>query len=195
MSSTTDAADVASRGGADHGSELPGGAPPRHGVGVELPRHQLGREQHRVGAVRRLVGRIAEGDGGGEEAPRIVHGRGIVHADAYARANQHIIFGNYLSHILTESLGIVGPANIQCFREDDGTHFITDINTRFGGGFPLPLAAGGRYPELALALARGEHPEPRLGDFREGIVMTRFFSDLSLTPNGDGTLKPLAPTE
>jgi hypothetical protein len=48
---------------------------------------------------------------------------------------------------------------------------------------------------LALALARGEHPEPRLGDFREGIVMTRFFSDLSLTPNGDGTLKPLAPTE
>jgi hypothetical protein len=59
----------------------------------------------------------------------------------------------------------------------------------------LPLAAGGRYPELALALARGEHPEPRLGDFREGIVMTRFFSDLSLTSNGDGTLKPLAPAE
>ena len=59
--------------------------------------------------------------------------------------------------------------------------------------FPLPLAAGGRYPELALALARGERPEPRLGDFREGIVMTRFFSDLSLTQNGDGTLKPLAP--
>jgi carbamoyl-phosphate synthase large subunit len=96
---------------------------------------------------------------------------------------------------VAERLALVGPANIQCFRESDGTHFITDINTRFGGGFPLPLAAGGRYPELALALARGEHPEPRLGDFREGIVMTRFFSDLSLTPNGDGTLKPLAPAE
>jgi len=25
--------------------------------------------------------------------------------------------------------------------------------------------------------------------------MTRFFSDLSLTQNGDGTLKPLAPAE
>ena len=100
-----------------------------------------------------------------------------------------------LARDVAESLSIVGPANIQCFREADGTHFITDINTRFGGGFPLPLAAGGRYPELALALARGERPEPRLGDFREGIVMTRFFSDLSLTPNGDGTLKPLAPAE
>jgi len=96
---------------------------------------------------------------------------------------------------VAEKLRLVGPANIQCFREADGSHLITDINTRFGGGFPLPLAAGGRYPELALALARGEHPEPRLGDFREGIVMTRFFSDLSLTENGDGTLKPLARTE
>jgi carbamoyl-phosphate synthase large subunit len=93
---------------------------------------------------------------------------------------------------VAENLNLVGPANIQCFREEDGTHLVTDINPRFGGGFPLPLAAGGRYPELALALARGERPEPRLGDFREGIVMTRFFSDLSLTRNGDGTLEPLA---
>jgi carbamoyl-phosphate synthase large subunit len=96
---------------------------------------------------------------------------------------------------VAEKLRLVGPANIQCFREEDGRHLVTDINPRFGGGFPLPLAAGGRYPELALALARGERPEPRLGDFREGIVMTRFFSDLSLTENGDGTLKPFVRTE
>ena len=68
---------------------------------------------------------------------------------------------------------------------------MTDINPRFGGAFPLPLAAGSRYPELALALARGERPEPRLGDFREGIVMTRFFSDLCLAGDGD-TLTPFA---
>jgi carbamoyl-phosphate synthase large subunit len=98
-----------------------------------------------------------------------------------------------LAQDVAEKLKLVGPANIQCFREADGSHFITDINPRFGGGFPLPLAAGGRYPELALALAAGERPEQRLGDFVEGIVMTRFFSDLSLTQNGDGTLKPLAP--
>jgi carbamoyl-phosphate synthase large subunit len=102
-----------------------------------------------------------------------------------------IAFGCFVS----ETLALVGPANVQCFREPDGTHLVTDINPRFGGGFPLPLAAGGRYPELALALARGERPEPRLGEFREGIVMTRFFADLSLTRNGDGSLKPLARTE
>jgi carbamoyl-phosphate synthase large subunit len=91
---------------------------------------------------------------------------------------------------VAERLRIVGPANVQCFRESDGAHYVTDINPRFGGGFPLPTAAGSRYPELALALARGERPEPRLGEFREGVTMTRFFSDLTLVTDADGTLVP-----
>jgi carbamoyl-phosphate synthase large subunit len=91
---------------------------------------------------------------------------------------------------VAETLALVGPANVQCFRESDGTHYITDINPRFGGGFPLPTAAGSRYPELALALARGERPERRLGEFREGVVMTRFFSHVTLTADSDGTLVP-----
>ena len=94
--------------------------------------------------------------------------------------------------VVSEALGLVGPANIQCFRDPDGSLAVTDINPRFGGGFPLPLAAQGRYPELALALATGERPEPRLGEFREGVVMTRFYSNLSLTPGADGTFDPLA---
>ena len=93
---------------------------------------------------------------------------------------------------VAEAIGIVGPANIQCFREPDGGLPVTDVNPRFGGAFPLPLAAGSRYPELALALARGERPEPRLGEFREGVVMTRFFSDLCLVEDGSGELVPFA---
>jgi carbamoyl-phosphate synthase large subunit len=93
---------------------------------------------------------------------------------------------------VSETLSLVGPANIQCFREPDGSHLITDINPRFGGGFPLPTAAGSRYPELALELAAGERPEPRLGDFRAGLHMTRFFSELVLSAGVDGTLEPFA---
>jgi len=88
---------------------------------------------------------------------------------------------------VAEALRIVGPANIQCFREPDGSLPVTDVNPRFGGGFPLPTAAGSRYPELALALAAGERPEPTLGEFREGVVMTRYFWQVVLE-DGGGTL-------
>jgi carbamoyl-phosphate synthase large subunit len=91
---------------------------------------------------------------------------------------------------VAEALRIVGPANIQCFREPDGSLPVTDVNPRFGGGFPLPTAAGSRYPELALALAAGERPEPTLGEFREGVVMTRFFSQVVLGDSRGG-LEPL----
>ncbi len=93
---------------------------------------------------------------------------------------------------VAETIGIVGPANVQCFREADGTLPVTDVNPRFGGGFPLPLAAGSRYPELAIALANGDRPEPRVGDFRAGVTMTRFFSDVCLVEDGHGGLREVA---
>ena len=93
---------------------------------------------------------------------------------------------------VAEALGLVGPGTIQCFREADGRHEVTDVNPRFGGAFPLPLAAGSRYPELALQLANGELPEPTLGEFRPGVLMTRFFSHLCLTTDGGGELVPFA---
>ncbi len=87
-------------------------------------------------------------------------------------------------------MGIAGPANVQCFREPDGSLPVTDVNPRFGGGFPLPTAAGSGFPELALALARGERPEPRFGEFREGVIMTRFFSQVILERSAGG-LEPI----
>jgi carbamoyl-phosphate synthase large subunit len=97
-----------------------------------------------------------------------------------------------LGRRVSEAIPLKGVANVQCFREPDGTHRITDVNPRFGGAFPLPQAAGGRYPELVLALAAGERPEPRVGEFREGVVMTRFLSHLCLTAAPDGTLEPFS---
>ena len=96
------------------------------------------------------------------------------------------------ARLVSEAIGVKGPANVQCFREPGGSLPITDVNLRFGGGFPVPLAAGSRYPELALEFARGERPEPMLGEFRAGVVMTRFFSHLWLTTGADGTLEPFA---
>jgi carbamoyl-phosphate synthase large subunit len=97
-----------------------------------------------------------------------------------------------LGRRVAETVGVKGPANIQCFRTAPGRHEVTDINLRFGGAFPLPLAAGGEYPALALELARGERPDPRVGSFREGVVMTRFFSEVCLASGEEGRLEPLA---
>jgi len=84
-----------------------------------------------------------------------------------------------------EGLGLVGPCTIQCFRLGDRVLGVTDINTRFGGGFPLPLAAGGDYPYLILAMAAGEDVGPRLGTHTVGVVMTRFLSEHILVRDGD----------
>jgi carbamoyl-phosphate synthase large subunit len=96
-----------------------------------------------------------------------------------------------LGCVVAETVGVKGPATIQCFRTAPGRHEITDVNLRFGGGFPLPLAAGAGYPALALALARGERPEPRVGEFREGVVMTRFFSSVFLEGDLGGPMQAL----
>jgi carbamoyl-phosphate synthase large subunit len=91
-----------------------------------------------------------------------------------------------------EGLGLVGPSTVQCFREDGRILGITDINTRFGGAFPLPQAAGAGYPQMILAIAAGERPESRVGAHTPGVVMTRFLEQSLLTRTPSG-LAPLAP--
>jgi carbamoyl-phosphate synthase large subunit len=85
-----------------------------------------------------------------------------------------------------ETLGLRGPACIQCFRKDGEIQGITDINTRFGGAFPLPLAAGGGYPELIVRMAAGEQPTSRVGTHRAGVVMTRYLGQTILQRTPDG---------
>ena len=93
---------------------------------------------------------------------------------------------------VAEAIGIVGPANIQCFREPDGGLPVTDVNPRFGGGFRCRPRPGAAIRSWRSRSRTGERPEPRIGEFREGVFMTRFFSHLSLTEDGDGPLVPFA---
>jgi carbamoyl-phosphate synthase large subunit len=84
-----------------------------------------------------------------------------------------------LGRTVAEGLRLVGPATIQCFEEPEGLP-VTDINCRFGGAFPLPLAAGSRYPELVLRMACGERIEPHVGVFTPGVTMTRYYDTVIL---------------
>ena len=73
---------------------------------------------------------------------------------------------------LIGKLGGIGPITVQAFlTEPEPT--LSEVNARFGGGFPLANAAGGRYPEWIVAMCRGESLTPRIGSYQVGLYMTR----------------------
>ena len=74
-------------------------------------------------------------------------------------------------------LGARGPLTIQAFLTKRGP-VLTEINPRFGGGFPLAQAAGGDYPGWLLRLRMGEQVEPALGRYHRGLYMTRYYTEI-----------------
>ena len=95
-----------------------------------------------------------------------------------------------------ETLRVCGPATIQVFRDPDIGLGITDMNTRFGGAFPAPAYAalpGRTYPELIVALAAGERPEPHVGEFDAGMTFTRYYWQLELDPELRPTGREIVP--
>jgi carbamoyl-phosphate synthase large subunit len=94
------------------------------------------------------------------------------------------------------ALGVIGPATIQVFRDPQIGLGITDVNTRFGGAFPAPVYAalpGRSYPELIVRMAAGEHVEPHLGEFRDGMAFTRYYWQLELDEQMQPTGREIVP--
>jgi carbamoyl-phosphate synthase large subunit len=105
-----------------------------------------------------------------------------------------------LGRRVVEALGVRGPCTVQAFRDRQIGLGITDVNTRFGGAFPAPMYAalpGRSYPELIVAMARGERVEPHVGEFRAGVTFTRYFWQLELDeamrPTGRDIVDPPGP--
>jgi len=71
------------------------------------------------------------------------------------------------------SLGAAGPLCLQAFLTKRGP-VLSEINARFGGGFPLGLAAGGDYARWLLDMADGIPVPSRLGIYEAGLFMTRY---------------------
>lgn len=73
-------------------------------------------------------------------------------------------------------LGARGPLTLQAFcTKPEPT--LSEINPRFGGGFPLTRRAGGHYPDWILEMCRGNSVEPKLGRYQDGLCMTRAYTE------------------
>ncbi len=75
---------------------------------------------------------------------------------------------------VAEKLGGIGPLTIQAFKKTDGEIVFTEINPRFGGGVPLAIEAGVKYPELLSRIIIGKKVEPQVGEFKDGLYMLRY---------------------
>ena len=70
------------------------------------------------------------------------------------------------------AMGARGPLTLQAFMGTAGP-VLSEINARFGGGFPLALEAGGAYPGWLLDMIDGVAVRPRLREYETGVYMTR----------------------
>jgi carbamoyl-phosphate synthase large subunit len=82
---------------------------------------------------------------------------------------------------LVEKLG-AGPGviTLQLFLTGDGKVKFIEINPRFGGGVPLSIKAGADFPKWILQELTGRKPNIHPDDFKDGLIMLRYDSEVWL---------------
>ena len=74
---------------------------------------------------------------------------------------------------VASTLKLSGPIDMDVF-EKDGTFYLSEINPRFGGGFPHAYACGVDTPSYILRNLRGEANESHLQEEREEIYVLKY---------------------
>lgn len=84
---------------------------------------------------------------------------------------------------IAENIGIVGPANMQCFKNDTCITWF-EINPRFAGTFAASLGAGFNSPYLLLKLFKGFSISEEDITY-EDVTMLRYWDELILNSVGE----------
>jgi carbamoyl-phosphate synthase large subunit len=71
--------------------------------------------------------------------------------------------------------GAIGCITLQCIKQEDGEIKFIEINTRFGGGFPLTAVAGANYPLWILQMLSNQPvQEDMQAQWQDNFAMLRF---------------------
>lgn len=82
------------------------------------------------------------------------------------------------------TIGYRGQIDIDIFLVD-GEYYISEINPRFGGGYPHAYECGCDHMKLILNNINGIVNEPRIGYYRSDVYMMKY-SEIMLKSEGEG---------
>ncbi len=72
-----------------------------------------------------------------------------------------------------EKCGFCGMIDIDIF-EINGTFYISEVNPRFGGGYPHAYACGVNMPKQVMNNLAGKENPVTIGEYKEGICMMKY---------------------
>ena len=78
---------------------------------------------------------------------------------------------------IAEDLKIIGPANIQCFKQN-GEIIFFDVNPRFSATHAHTIMAGMNTPHLILKIISGQKVDSQTGNFKDKLQMYRYWSEI-----------------
>ena len=64
--------------------------------------------------------------------------------------------------------GFKGPIDMDLF-DMDGEFYVSEVNPRFGGGYPHAYLCGVDFPARILNNVKGDHNEVKIGAYKEGV--------------------------
>lgn len=76
-----------------------------------------------------------------------------------------------IEKLVTKS-GLVGPIDIDVF-DINGEYYISEINPRFGGGYPLAYECGCNFPKYIINNLKGIANEPEIGCYKINTYMMK----------------------
>ncbi|MBO4368223.1 MAG: carbamoyl phosphate synthase, partial [Clostridia bacterium] len=73
----------------------------------------------------------------------------------------------------TERAGFRGQIDIDLFEKDDKVYF-SEVNPRYGGGYPHAYYAGADMPSMYINNLQGIENHVSIGAYRDGVVMMKY---------------------
>jgi len=73
---------------------------------------------------------------------------------------------------LVTKAGLLGPIDLDVF-DVNGEYYISEINPRFGGGYPLAYECGANFPKYIINNLKGIANEAEIGNYEENVYMMK----------------------